>query len=198
MNIQWLCCKALCRLAHPILLFSMLHSAHAQTPPTPGDFDRDLKTCALTQSINLPDIIDSVGKLYAGENSKQILRSSTQFLTLIPDNMKLEAYRLYADCIMKTAPQLAATSSPPASTPSNGSPPATAITAPPPVVVPYKICSGEYERACQPHDVYLYCGDSAEAWAKKRCTSYSLTRLNTYGGNKCGYSLDQVICTGPK
>ncbi|MBN9486844.1 MAG: hypothetical protein J0H44_06445 [Alphaproteobacteria bacterium] len=69
---------------------------------------------------------------------------------------------------------------------------------PEPVTVTYKVCSGEYENRCQTHDVYLYCHGDVGAWAKPRCTSYKVQRLNSYGGNKCGYSIDAVICTGPK
>jgi hypothetical protein len=69
---------------------------------------------------------------------------------------------------------------------------------PPPLVSTFRICSGEYERNCQPHDAYQYCGVSAESWAKARCSSYKSIRLDTRDGNKCGYTLDQVICTGPK
>jgi hypothetical protein len=69
---------------------------------------------------------------------------------------------------------------------------------PPAAVVTYRICSGEYERNCQPHDVYQYCYGSTENWARARCTSYRIIRLDTRDGNKCGYSLDQIICTGPR
>jgi F0F1-type ATP synthase membrane subunit c/vacuolar-type H+-ATPase subunit K len=68
----------------------------------------------------------------------------------------------------------------------------------PETVVTYRICSGEYERACLPHDIYQYCGFDVNAWARERCNSYKSVRLDTRGGNKCGYSIDQVICTGPK
>jgi len=67
-----------------------------------------------------------------------------------------------------------------------------------PVTVVYRVCSGEYERACLPHDAYLYCYVSVDNWAKGKCESHKITRLNTYDGNKCGYSLDAVICTSPK
>jgi hypothetical protein len=70
--------------------------------------------------------------------------------------------------------------------------------APAPITVTYKVCSGEYERACQPHDVYVYCYTDVAAWAKARCGSYTVQRINTYGGNKCGYSIDAVICTAPR
>jgi hypothetical protein len=75
-------------------------------------------------------------------------------------------------------------------------PPAAAP--PPPVTVTYKICSGEYERACQLHDVYLYCYSDVNAWAAQRCTSSTVSRYNTYGGNKCGYGMDLVTCVGPR
>jgi hypothetical protein len=166
-----------------ILIFSAIQISHAQNIPTPADFDRALKTCATSQNIGLPlNITDSISKLYASESSRQILKSSTDFLQIIPENMRIEAYRLYADCIAKIAPQIANTATP--STPIETS--------------TYRVCTGEYERACQPHEVYLYCYDNVEAWAKNRCTSYNLRRLNSYGGNKCGYSLDEVRCIGPK
>ena len=67
-----------------------------------------------------------------------------------------------------------------------------------PVVVVIKICSGEYERNCSSHDVYQYCGLSADDWARSRCASFKVQRLDSRDGNKCGYTLDQVICTSPK
>lgn len=69
---------------------------------------------------------------------------------------------------------------------------------PPPPTVTYKVCVGEYEGACQAHDVYLYCYTDVSAWAKQKCSSYSASRYNTYGGNKCGYGMDLVTCVGPK
>ena len=35
-------------------------------------------------------------------------------------------------------------------------------------------------------------------WAKARCTSFTLRNLEIYGGNKCGYSIDELTCFGPK
>jgi hypothetical protein len=79
-------------------------------------------------------------------------------------------------------------------------PPPENKTLPPPqpAVVVYRICSGEYERNCLPHTMYQYCGFSVDGWAKQHCSSFSAQRLDTRDGNKCGYSLDQIICTGPK
>jgi len=69
---------------------------------------------------------------------------------------------------------------------------------PQPIVSRYRVCSGEYERACDAHDVYMYCYSDVQAWADKKCSKAQVVRLNSRGGNKCGYSLDEVICTGPK
>jgi hypothetical protein len=163
---------------------------YAQTIPTPEDFDRSLKACADNQKINLStNIVDSISRLYAGESSRQIVRSPSGFLQLIPESNRIEAYRLYADCIAKIVPEIASTT-PPTSPAQPPSPPN------PPII--YRICTGEYERACQPHEVYLYCYTPVESWAKDRCTTFTVRRLNTYGGNKCGYSLDEVICNGPR
>jgi hypothetical protein len=74
--------------------------------------------------------------------------------------------------------------------------PAPAAAAAP--TVAYKICSGEYERSCLQHDIYQYCGFNVNGWADQHCASNKVLRLDTRDGNKCGYSLDQVICTGPK
>ncbi|MBY3249877.1 hypothetical protein [Rhizobium laguerreae] len=67
-----------------------------------------------------------------------------------------------------------------------------------PPTVTYRVCSGEYERACKPHDVYLYCYADVKSWAAARCESSIVQRMNTYAGNKCGYSIDTVVCTSPK
>ncbi|MGL3104625.1 hypothetical protein [Bradyrhizobium sp. BR 1432] len=77
--------------------------------------------------------------------------------------------------------------------------PVPTATAAPLPVVDYKVCSGEYERNCpQAHDMYQYCGFDTKAWSAQHCTSSTVVRLDTRSGNKCGYSTDKVICTGPK
>ncbi len=58
-----------------------------------------------------------------------------------------------------------------------------------------RVCMGEYAGNCPPHEVYLFCGVSVQAWASQFCASApSFQRIYTHDGNKCGYSLDQVTC----
>ena len=163
-----------------ILFLGALQTTDAQTPLTSEQFDSALKACAASQRIGLTaDQIDATSRLYAVQGPEGPLSDSAAFLSWLPEDARLEGYRLYVDCITKILLQ-------------------TAIITPPPVTLTFRVCSGEYERACQQHDTYLYCGVDVGAWASARCTSYKVLRLNTYGGNKCGYSLDAVICTGPK
>jgi hypothetical protein len=68
---------------------------------------------------------------------------------------------------------------------------------PTPLTVTYRVCSGEIEKLCEPHDVFLGCSIDAETWARANCTSYQAVRLDTRDGNKCGYSLTDVICVDP-
>ncbi|WP_338692467.1 serine protease [Bradyrhizobium sp. 26S5] len=68
-------------------------------------------------------------------------------------------------------------------------------SSPPPVTVAYKICSGEYKGPCPSDALYQYCYFNVEEWAKGRCSNYKISRLATFGGNKCGYSVDEILCT---
>jgi hypothetical protein len=75
--------------------------------------------------------------------------------------------------------------------------PARLVTSTPPkeIVVSYTVCSGEYERNCNfPHESYLYCYVDPASWAKNVCSSYTITQLGSYGGNKCGYTRYEVLC----
>ncbi|MEH2534392.1 hypothetical protein V1277_006313 [Bradyrhizobium sp. AZCC 1588] len=169
-------CRAVFMSLFAVLAHGIISEAYAQSLPTPEQFNASLKECAARKDIKLSeDTLNSIMKVYSSETARPVLTRSSEFLTLVPESDRLEAYRLHSDCIATILPELA-----------------------PPVTVTYRICAGEYQRSCQPHDVYLYCYQSAADWAKSRCSSYKVQRLSTYGGNKCGYSLDAVICTGPK
>jgi hypothetical protein len=73
--------------------------------------------------------------------------------------------------------------------------PTTSPTPPQTTTRSFRVCTGEYERACDAHDAYLYCGVDPASWAKGRCDSFKVQQLNSRGGNKCGYTLFEVICT---
>ena len=72
---------------------------------------------------------------------------------------------------------------------------------PPPKPQPYTvvICTGEHEKECAGgHSIFKTCGsfgdDNAEAAAACKGARYRATRLNTKGGNKCGYNLIEATC----
>lgn len=169
-----ICCAVIILLAAPAAL-------PAQTLPAFDQFDRDLRACAAGQNIALSaDLSASIRQIYNGQAVERAssFADSKTFLSRIPEKDRLEGYRLYVECITNILGN-------------------TTVT-PPPTTVTYRVCSGEYERSCQKHDAYLYCGDDVAAWAKLRCASSTIQRLGAYGGNKCGYSIDAVICAGPR
>ena len=154
-----------------------------------------VRDCAEKNKIGLDQqTINSIISLYDGETSRNVFFNLTQYMSIIPDQNKVDAFKLYAECIIKVAPAFA-NAAIPVATPT---PTSTTVQLTAPIVTQYDVCIGEYERACLPHQVYIYCGVSIDDWARPRCSSFSVVRLNTYGGNKCGYGLDRVFCTGPK
>jgi hypothetical protein len=64
------------------------------------------------------------------------------------------------------------------------------------------VCTGEFERACAgPHDLFIQCRPPPDpqigaqvctAMGRKNSTT---NRLNTKGGNNCGYALIEVLCS---
>jgi hypothetical protein len=174
-----------------VIVLETIGPCNAQAIPTPQEFASQLQTCSVDQRVDLSqDMIRSITGLYSGENSRLIFRNVDEFIRIIPEADRIEAYRLYADCLTVILPQLTSKMTGTSDIPLQSNPP--------PVTTVYRVCSGEYERACQEHNVYLYCNESTDTWAQNRCTTSSIKRLNSYGGNKCGYSIDEVICVGPK
>ncbi len=166
-----------CAAIAAIVVLAARSALPAQTP-TYDKFDGDLRACAAAQKIELgADLSASIRQVYSAQGASSF-SDSTRFLSRIPEKDRLEAYRLYVECITQILPNT--------------------TVSPPPTTVTYRVCSGEYEKSCQKHDAYVYCGDDVAAWAKRRCTSSTVLRLGAYGGNKCGYSIDAVICTGPR
>jgi hypothetical protein len=152
-------------------------------------FEIILKACADNKSISTtPDLLGKVSGVYADDATGNTLNDIGKFLSLIPETYRGAAYGLYQQCIVDILPRLKNTT--PVAVGSENTPQLPTVT--------YKICSGEYERACQQHDVYLYCYQDVKAWAGAHCAASTVSRYNTYGGNKCGYAMDLVSCTGPK
>jgi hypothetical protein len=151
---------------------------------SPAEFDVTLKACAQSQNIPLSAALEKeIDDLYSDQNSKGSLTNVGTFLLKLPESDQAYGYKLYTACIAQFLK--------PTIVQGPTTPPTTAITV-------YKVCSGEYERACPPHDAYLYCYSDLKAWAAAHCTSFTTSRVTTYGGNKCGYSLDAIVCSGPK
>jgi hypothetical protein len=59
----------------------------------------------------------------------------------------------------------------------------------------FVVCSGEYERECPSHNVYIYCYEDPAKQAQKSCKRYSLKTAQSKGGNKCGYTWTTYLCT---
>jgi len=74
------------------------HPCLAQGLPTTDEFDSKIKSCATAQKVRLaPDLVTAIATIYSAEPSK--FRSATEFLTLLPKELALEAYRFYQQCI---------------------------------------------------------------------------------------------------
>ncbi len=157
----------------------------SQDDLSPTEFEAALKACAQSQNIMLSGALDKeVNDLYSDQSSKSAMTNVGAFLLKIPEGDRADAYKLYSACIAQFLKP--------------GVLPPVTITPPSAPTAVYKVCTGEYERACPPHDAYLYCYSNVTAWASARCTSFTTSRVTTFGGNKCGYSLDTVVCNGPK
>lgn len=89
------------------------HPCLAQGLPTTDEFDSKIKSCAAIQKVPLSaDLVTAIASIYSAEPSK--FRSATEFLTLLPKELALEAYRFYQQCI---APVMSAVDRPSASSP---------------------------------------------------------------------------------
>lgn len=153
---------------------------------TIAEFDVIVKACADSKGITITgNLTTEIHNMYSDQTKRKSLNSLGQFLLNTPDSDRSDAYKLYNECIAQLFP------SPIAAAPGSPQPAA-------PAIVTYKVCQGEYQQACPQHDVYLYCNSDLKAWAASHCTSYTTSHLSSRGGNKCGYELYTVVCTGPR
>jgi hypothetical protein len=58
----------------------------------------------------------------------------------------------------------------------------------------FRVCRGEYENLCPPHDVFVGCGD-LNVWATNECLKFNATTLSSRDGNKCGYTVINFSCS---
>jgi hypothetical protein len=75
---------------------------YAQTLPTTAQFTDLLRGCAAGANIQVSgDLIGSISSIYDGQRTQGAasFQSSTEFLKLMPENSRLEAYKLYTNCI---------------------------------------------------------------------------------------------------
>src|SRR5689334_27709 len=76
--------------------------AYGQNLPTTEQFSSMLASCAAGANIELKaDLVGSITTIYQGQRTQGAasFQSSTEFLKLIPENSRLEAYKLYTQCI---------------------------------------------------------------------------------------------------
>jgi S1-C subfamily serine protease len=79
-------------------------NANSAPLPSGPEFDNLLKTCALGANIEIKaDLIGSIKTIYEGARTSgsASMLSSAEFLKQIPEKERLEAYRLYTECIFK-------------------------------------------------------------------------------------------------
>jgi hypothetical protein len=94
---------------HAAILFTalglstaLLGGALAQDLPTPEQFQSLLTTCALGSDVSIDaDIIGSATSIYRGERTKGTAKLKTEsgFLALFPEKDRLEAVKLYRECV---------------------------------------------------------------------------------------------------
>lgn len=95
-------------------------SASAQSLPTAAEFQSLLTTCAQGSEVEInADIIGSATTIYEGERTRGAanLKSQTKFLELFPLADRLEALRLYNECIVQLMGQRQGLAAPPPYTP---------------------------------------------------------------------------------
>jgi hypothetical protein len=152
-------------------------AAQTDTVMSKEQFRASITKCAAGKNISVsPDVVTSITDLYADQITRKAFENLPVLLALMPERERVTVFKLYSECISSVL-----------------------VSEPPtPVTKEIRVCTGEYERSCRPHDVFFYCYSDVKAWAAAQCASSKVVRETTYGGNKCGYSLDRVYCVEPK
>ncbi|MBR0691588.1 hypothetical protein JQ594_37135, partial [Bradyrhizobium manausense] len=71
----------------------------------------------------------------------------------------------------------------------------TTTTKGPMTTTALQVCQGEYSDQCPVGAVWLDCGKSIQALMAPMCDSFTPTRISSRSGNRCGYSVDQIVCS---
>ncbi|MGO6784020.1 hypothetical protein [Rhizobium ruizarguesonis] len=175
-----------------------------------SQFEIALKACIDNKKLSISsDLLAKTASMYNDPSTNGSVYTIGRYLEAIQDSDRGAAYALYQQCIVdilfiltqqqqqsqqKQQPQQ---QQPQQQQQQQQQQPEQEVLQQLPTVT-YRVCSGEYEARCQSHDVYLYCYADVKGWAAAKCTTSTVSRYSTYGGNKCGYSMDLVSCTGPK
>jgi hypothetical protein len=64
----------------------------------------------------------------------------------------------------------------------------------PTITANFKVCRGEYENLCPPHDVFIGCSDP-NVWATNECLKFFAVQLSVRDGNRCGYTVVNYTCS---
>jgi hypothetical protein len=99
------------------LSFALFSSAHAeQNWPTTEQFMSSITACATNLHIQLNgDLQGSIKSFYEGTKTQGQLtsESTTHFLELFPEGSRLDAYKIYTNCLLKLTTQGHASNLPP-------------------------------------------------------------------------------------
>jgi hypothetical protein len=64
----------------------------------------------------------------------------------------------------------------------------------PTITTDFKVCRGEHQDQCPPHDVWVGCGD-INVWATNTCLKFTAVQLSVRAGNQCGYTVVNYTCS---
>ncbi|UPT96481.1 patatin-like phospholipase family protein [Bradyrhizobium barranii subsp. apii] len=58
-----------------------------------------------------------------------------------------------------------------------------------------QVCQGEFSDQCPVGAHWVDCGKSVRDFVAPMCDSFTSTRVSSRSGNRCGYSVDQIVCS---
>lgn len=96
--------KKFAKVAILIAGILVLNLGYSKGLPTTEEFQGLLQGCATGAQIYVSaDLLGSITSIYEGDKTqgKALIKSQTEFLKLIPEKDRLEAYKLYISCISK-------------------------------------------------------------------------------------------------